>query len=676
MAAQADEWCSFYTRTVLSVVMQKQMLKDVPFKEEVVELFVSRTMGNLMECKDLGGRCNFDIKEVVFQTIRRVIDSEVKRDAANEEAFCVVYAPTQSGKSAYKAVELACYISMGMLTILCTKGKTEASGLASKFKLYFKGSVFEARILDIYKERSLRGTVSKFTDEKSGLLGCTLIIPDTKKIGYACDLIQSAKKKFKRLKWRFSVAVILDECDAIESRSADESQENEKAMAKLRALGLTVETRVTATPIPTIMQWLKKNDGRSFKLIELPTQKDYLGVERLRLTEKLDFESMDDGYLMEIPEYFGHSNDNKGKKGMFEEDKQQKAKKFPKSYKHHQIPAWNEQCNNILELAFEEISQGKKGGLILVGTCTGVDRDRNIFQQAAKVQDLFGAGGREFISVAAHAGKIFYRLPDHRYGYESKMSIDDFGEFLSAIDEEKTLGFKIPVVVFGYHALKRSTSWRSDTRVPTHLIMYHRKGQSIENVCQAAGRATFNGRNFLIKNMNRDYIPTAMIKDDFNLVNGHCKCIRSIIEVCNTDDESASRKRKILQLIEEFRKGTKRKSGVHDIYRSHVKDDGKGGTKRKSSCLDTPHPLSNQPRTVTVDQTAGTSILASSTGLRQQPNCDASMFDLSSDEDPPNEDGAVDRVEENFDHLTFSDEEEMDGGSEMEWRRAVPGVAE
>lgn len=556
-------WCDWYTRTiVVSEWMKVKMLKDDLFKSDVMSLFHDRTMSNLSRCKDLLKKCEtFDVEEVITRTVMRVIDAELKGDAMKSH---LVWAPTQSGKSAYKALELACYMSLNVLTILCTKGKSEARGLASKLKLYFKGSTFEERILDVYDEKSIRGSISKFAD-KNDSLGCTLIIPDTNdKMNYAHDVLVMTKKKFKRWGCPFRVVLILDECDAIEGRSMDKSQENEKAMMRLRSLGMTIETKVTATPLPVIFrQCLTIKDGHSLEVRELRPQKDYVEVGNLELTEKLDPESMDRGFPLK--KSFCHEN-NKNMKGLFRKDKQEQARKFPKC---NHIPAWDKQCNKLVESAFEDNSKSDRTGvLILVLTLPWVEKkSKNIFQQAAGVQDFFGAKGFALISVVVHAGKIFYRFPGLRYPYQCRaFGIDQYGEFLGEIDEK--FGLKVPVIVFGYHALKRSTSWRSKTRVPTHLIMYHREGQSIENVVQAAGRATGNFRKVLFKNMKRNFIPTAMIEKDFTLVQKHDKVVRGIIDISKDESVVEEKRKLIFRKIKDFReKTTKRKSGVVDFQK-------------------------------------------------------------------------------------------------------------
>lgn len=196
------------------------MRENDDFKNDVCTQFVERTMTNLKGCTDLLNRCKtFDVKKVIDRTIRKAIDAEIKGDGVEPT---LIWAPTQSGKSAYKALELDCYLSLGIIVILCTKGKTEAKGLASKLRLYFKGSIFEERIFDVYDEhlsmQPLHGTVSKLADERVGL-GGTLVIPDTKeRITYASEVLRWTKIRFRKLEWRFIVALILDECDAISRR--------------------------------------------------------------------------------------------------------------------------------------------------------------------------------------------------------------------------------------------------------------------------------------------------------------------------------------------------------------------------------------------------------------------------------------------------------------------------
>jgi hypothetical protein len=161
-------------------------------------------------------------------------------------------------------------------------------------------------------------------------------------------------------------------------------------MTRLRSLDVTIETKVTATPLPEIrMQCL---NGRLPKVFELRPHRNYVGVEKLKLIEELDCESMDAGFLMKK---FVHKENNKDKPGLFPKDKQQWAKKFPICGGNRRIPDWNEQCNRLIKSAFEEnMASERTGALVLVGTCTWVERKNNIFQQAAGVQDLFGARKR------------------------------------------------------------------------------------------------------------------------------------------------------------------------------------------------------------------------------------------------------------------------------------------
>jgi hypothetical protein len=71
---------------------------------------------------------------------------------------------------------------------------------------------------------------------------------------------------------------------------------------------------------------------------------------------------------------------------------------------------------------------------------------------------------------------------------------------LNAIDKHPDLGLSMPVVIFGYYNLDRSISFRSDRRVPTHMIMLPGSGQANQTVRQTAGRATYKGRRLLKEN--------------------------------------------------------------------------------------------------------------------------------------------------------------------------------
>jgi hypothetical protein len=63
-------------------------------------------------------------------------------------------------------------------------------------------------------------------------------------------------------------------------------------------------------------------------------------------------------------------------------------------------------------------------------------------------------------------------------------------------------GLHVPIFVFEFFKMTRGVSCRSDKPVPTHIVAALGSGYSIENMLQALGRATFNGKSTLEKNVH------------------------------------------------------------------------------------------------------------------------------------------------------------------------------
>ena len=54
-----------------------------------------------------------------------------------------------------------------------------------------------------------------------------------------------------------------------------------------------------------------------------------------------------------------------------------------------------------------------------------------------------------------------------------------------------------PVAVFGYSQMIRGDSFRSDWRVPTHIVQQLSNAMSVDRMVQSAGRASFIGKELL-----------------------------------------------------------------------------------------------------------------------------------------------------------------------------------
>jgi hypothetical protein len=96
------------------------------------------------------------------------------------------------------------------------------------------------------------------------------------------------------------------------------------------------------------------------------------------------------------------------------------------------------------------------------------------------------------------------------------------------------------------------------------VVCLPRSGQSIENVRQAAGRATYIGAEVLKQNMKREYVPTLMVEEDYHLVQMHDGIVRNAIKLI----EAGKPSEQVMAVIEPFLDSTKRKSGVYDFRKA------------------------------------------------------------------------------------------------------------
>ena len=104
----------------------------------------------------------------------------------------------------------------------------------------------------------------------------------------------------------------------------------------------------------------------------------------------------------------------------------------------------------------------------------------------------------------------------HKHGTrEKKMTeesleslvVDDFVEFgnrdctISDLIQRLHDNYgSVPIFCFGFSKMQRGMSFRSDDRVPTHMIHAFGAGYSIDKTLQSLGRATYVGKDLLHKN--------------------------------------------------------------------------------------------------------------------------------------------------------------------------------
>jgi hypothetical protein len=84
-----------------------------------------------------------------------------------------------------------------------------------------------------------------------------------------------------------------------------------------------------------------------------------------------------------------------------------------------------------------------------------------------------------------------------------------------------------PFAVMGYTMMIRGESFRSDRRVPTHMLNHMSGAMSIDRIVQSAGRATFQGADFLQRN-GFDGVSVLMLKFDYDTVRAYMRLMDEI----------------------------------------------------------------------------------------------------------------------------------------------------
>jgi hypothetical protein len=79
-----------------------------------------------------------------------------------------------------------------------------------------------------------------------------------------------------------------------------------------------------------------------------------------------------------------------------------------------------------------------------------------------------------------------------------------------------------PFAVIGYSMMIRGDSFRSDYRVPTHMVNHLSNAMSIDRLVQSAGRATFQGAKYLADN-GFECVHVLMLQTDFATVQAYVK---------------------------------------------------------------------------------------------------------------------------------------------------------
>ena len=548
----------------------RERITDLSDRNGVSSIFICFVLLAIDEMETLSKHTGtFDVKEVVQVAVVEVMRKMVLETSREHLHF----APTQSGKTSFKTVLIITFLTMNMPVVVVTKGVSECKELYDKMINFVKGYRYESQIKCPYKKNK------NLTNDYQ-----VYIIPDTyQKIEEADIFLQNSMDYAKQNGRRHTrCALILDEFDAIIDRSEQQNQKNEIAMNKLRKCHKPHVVKVSATILPTLLR--SSSEIPDEQLIVTTSNKsinNYVGVQNMQLVDHLNKKSIEEGFSSQQRDgklnltYDVSDKNGTTKLLLFPDDKVQDRTKFPKVWekKNPKVPKINHQ---IIKHLRREINKPKcKGMLALIDTCPYVNTTKNIFRQAAGVQDYFFHIGKKVIAIVVHADFLFYRLGGHAYAIECKRSLS---ELIDSIDSSKKYGLKTPIMIFGYYSMKRSRSFRSAKRVPSSMIVLLGDGQSNESNRQAMGRLTFIGLDILQQNRNTNKILMLCQEEDFESAQHYDHLTLEIIDLFKNGMTLKDIKSKIKSSKHYFVDNSKRRIGNYVPEKNKKKRFRKGNS--------------------------------------------------------------------------------------------------
>ena len=103
------------------------------------------------------------------------------------------------------------------------------------------------------------------------------------------------------------------------------------------------------------------------------------------------------------------------------------------------------------------------------------------------------------------------------------------GTTLEFLDRWAGVGLECPVFVFGYSRVQRGESFRSNQRVPTHMISCLAPSLSIEKIVQSVGRATFLGKERLEEN-GFSHVTLLTTAQDQAIIGAYYDLLRALLD--------------------------------------------------------------------------------------------------------------------------------------------------
>jgi hypothetical protein len=471
--------------------------------------------------EDLIKLCLFDVPDLIMNCARAIFNFPSQQPYPKIQ---MIAGMTQSGKTSVKAVVQATCDLLRCPLVIITKGVSESIDLSKKIKrmLNLDKTAFDEWYNDADREN--RSTVIPDTGARINKKGIPKIA------------------QLRGLKTHGKFAVIVDECDAM-YRTDERCQQMEQAYDDFMGMMPALRIEISATPIPALL--FLTDSGHQVEMLELGTSDDYAGV-----TDMVPLRNPKTGhniYLSDVVKHdegVGYKDIDKrlltltdGKLIFPDEDMclgksvECEARNFIIGRNSlEKIPYTTNSMMLLYEDALSGIGEGgapKQGVLLLDCTASRVHAEMNVFQKAACVQNHYFQQKKKIVIVVYVGRGIYVRRPGFQCGrfVPNRITI---GEVLDQLDEE--FGLEMPIFVFGYSKMRRCISYRSEKRVPTHLVLYLGIGQSNESFIQALGRATFNGLETCLKKNGFKHVTVLLSYNDLQMARKYTNFVHEVSE--------------------------------------------------------------------------------------------------------------------------------------------------
>ena len=396
---------------------------------------------------------------------------------------------------------------MNVMVVVVTTSKSASIEFCNTQVKYAKGGIAEGKIFSLYKNEAEEAGMREMDilDRFNNGSGGILIVPSTEpKIENAARLIETTMQYATNTSRVRNFAIILDECDSM-LRTKDGTLQMEQALTHLQSLAPLLQVMVSATLTPNML--VSEHEYKlEYESYHLGTSPDYVGLEQMvplrdadnhpvYLDRPLSTANGGDNISFDVkPTY-----DSELVESLFEDDNHLECDFCSDATQDTTIPCTNEQVKMLYDAALSTQENGATGILVLGCTNPRVTAPGNVFQTAGRLQDLYLAEGTPVVVIIYVGSGVSYRFPGQRDGFRCSKK-RKIGDVIKMIDESENFGLDMPVFAFGYSTMKRVISWRSDLRLPTHMVLHLGVGHSVESMIQALGRATFNGKGLLQKN--------------------------------------------------------------------------------------------------------------------------------------------------------------------------------